>query len=188
METKPEKLYHGSSHKIDGPLKPVLIQDSPEHIHEKPAIFGTERADVAALFMFPLDTLASIGFEQDIAYICIWGTVEEFTQPRFSKNSKSGAGQASKDKGGYLYVLPMETFEKVGKEYEWQSFTAVEPIEIKSYDSAIDGMIQNGAQVYFINNNAIFDQIVNNKSHRSPILKTLTSENQKHNLKTKDFT
>ena len=173
MANKPEKLYHGSPHRIDRPLKPALIQNSPEHVHDRPAVFGTERAAVAALFMFPSDTLASIGFEQDISYICIWGTAEEF---------------AIKDKGGYLYTLPTETFEKVGKEYEWQSFTAVEPIEIKSYDSVIDGMMQNGVQVYFVNNNAIFDQIVNNKSHRSPILKTLTSENQKHNLKTKDFT
>lgn len=163
---KPQKLYHGSFHEIDGPLQPIFIQDSPDHIHTRAAVFATDRADVASLFMFPFkEHIASIGFEQGIAYICIWGTSEEFV---------------SKDKGGYLYILSGDTFEKVGKEYEWQSFEAVLPVEVRRYKSVIQGMIQCGVQVYFINDESIFDQIRDNKDHRMPIIKKLKSENLKY--------
>lgn len=157
--SKPPFLYHGSFQSVDGPLKPILKQDSPDHIHTRASVFATDRADIASLFMFPFNEhIASIGFEQSMTYICIWGTPEEFI---------------TKDKGGYLYILPIDTFEKVGKEYEWQSFEAILPIEVRRYKSVIQGMIQCGAQVYFINNESVFDQIRDNKDHRMTILKDL---------------
>ncbi len=151
------KLYHGSSLKIEGVLKPV--------------VFATDRADLAALFSFPVDRLSSIGFEQDIAYICIWGTPE----------------QLDGNRKGYLYILPDDTFEKVGKDYEWQSFSLVKPVEIKEFDSVIDGMMATGVQVYFINDDPAFDKIVADKDNRAPILKKLVSENQKKNINVKKF-
>ena len=160
------ELYHGSPSEIKGELKPVLKHSTLEHVHTKPAVFATERIDVASLFMFPLGVLASIGFEQDIAYICIWGKPEEFKL---------------KDKGGYVYIFLSENFEQVGKDYEWQSFIPVIPKEVKRFESVIDGMIACGAQVYFINDEKIMDAIVANKDNRASILKTLTSENQKLN-------
>ena len=163
-------LYHGSPNKIEGELKPILKHSTLEHIHNKPAVFATERIDVASLFMFPLDTLASIGFEQDIAYICIWGTSEEFI---------------SKDKGGYIYIFSSDKFEQVGKDYEWQSFVTVLPKEVKEYSSVIDGMIENNVQVYFINDNSKFDKIEAEKDNRAPILKEILSENQKRNFNVK---
>jgi hypothetical protein len=169
---KPKKLYHGSNSKINGPLKPVLKKDSPDHIHIRPAVFGTARIDIAALFMFPFDNIASVGFEQDIAYICIWGTPEEFI---------------ANDKGGFIYVLSSDTFEKIGKEYERQSFKTVMPIEIKEFSSVIDGIIICKAQVYFIDNNLLFDRIITDKNNRAPILKELISENQKKNVGIKIF-
>ncbi|MDP3954327.1 MAG: hypothetical protein Q8Q06_02830 [bacterium] len=169
---KPEKIYHGSSEKINGALKPALNHTTLEHVHDAPAVFGTDRIDVSALFMFPMNALASIGFEQDIAYICIWGVPEEFSQ---------------KDKGGYIYVLPTETFEKVGKDYEWQSFVEVTPTEIKEFGSVIDGMLECGVQVYFINDENTMDSIVAQKDNRAPILPSLTSENQKRNINIKHF-
>lgn len=159
--SKPSFLFHGSSRLIEGFLQPVLEHKTFDHIHGRPAVFATARIDIASLFMFPLDVLASIGFEEDVAYICIWGTSEEFSL---------------KDKGGFLYVLPADKFEKVGKEYEWQSFEAVQPLEVKKFESVIDGMIQCGAHVYFINDNDVFDQIRDNKESRMPILKKLRSE------------
>lgn len=170
--TKPEILYHGSPHQFDGPLRPVLNAGTEDQVHTKPAVFGTARMDLAALFMFPLDTLASIGFEQDIAYICIWGSSEEFE---------------AKDQGGFLYILPSETFEKIGKEYEWQSFTEVEPKEIKFFPSVVSGMIKCCVQVYFINDEDIFDRIRDNKENRTSILKNLISENQKQSSNIKKF-
>lgn len=151
-------LYHGSDHKIEGPLIPVVEKKTPDHVHDRAAVFATERADLAALFMFPLEVLHSIGFEKGIAYICIWGTSEEFFP---------------KDRGGFLYVLPATNFEKIGKEYEWQSFEPVLPVEIRRHESVIKGMMQYGVQVYFIDDDNMFDQIRDNKDNRLPILKNL---------------
>lgn len=164
MNKKPAVLYHGSDHNIEGPLIPVMEKATLDHVHAQAAVFATARMDIASLFMFPLDILASIGFEENIAYICIWGTPEEFVP---------------KDKGGFLYVLPATNFKKMGKEYEWQSFEAVQPLEVKRFNSIIEGMMQCGASVYFINDNNIFDQIRDNKDHRMPTLKKLKSENEK---------
>ena len=172
MAIKPEKLYHGSSFRIEGLLKPVLQRATEDHIHQQPSVFGTERADVAGLFMFPPDILTSIGFEQDIAYICIWGTLEEFIP---------------KNTSGFLYTLSSATFEKVGKEYEWQSFEPATPIEVKEFPQSIAGMMSLGIQVYFINDDILFDKIVADKNNRTPILKSLISENQKLGINIKLF-
>jgi len=155
---KPKILYHGSEYFIGDSLTPVFEKRTLDHVHRRPAVFATERKDIAALFMFPLDILASIGFEGDVAYICIWGTAEEFI---------------SKDKGGYLYTLPSDTFNKFGKEYEWQSFESVKPLEVKRYDSVTEGMLSCGAKVYFINDEEIMDKIRDNVGNRIPILKGL---------------
>ena len=169
---KPSKLYHGTSRRISGAFKPLLKKDTEDAVHTKAAVFATERIDLAALFMFPFDHLASIGFEEDIAYICIWGTAEEFDE---------------KDTGGFIYVLPSETFEKVGKDYEYQSFEAVEPEATKVFESVIDGMMACGVQVYFIDDEATFDEIVANKKNRAPLLKTLVSENQDEEMNVMEF-
>ena len=159
MFQKLEVLYHGSSTRIEGPLQPILKQDSPDHIHTKASVFATDRKDVASLFMFPFkEHIASIGFEDDTAFICIWGTPEEFK---------------AKDKGGYLYTLPVDTFEKVGKEYEWQSFESVKPVKVEKHDSVINGMLACGAKVYFINDEETMNRIRDNVGNRMPILKQL---------------
>lgn len=170
---KPEKLYHGSSKRISGTLKPVLEHGTLDHMHTKPAVFATARLDVAALFMFPIETLHSIGFEQGVAYICIWGTAEYFKP---------------KDIGGFMYIFSPENFEKIGKDYEWQSFEEVMPVEVKEFSSVIDGMMECGVQVYFINDDIIFDRIVEQKNNRLPILKELVSENKKQGKNIKDLT
>ena len=169
---KPSKLYHGSNVRILGHFKPVLQHGTLDHIHTRPAVFATARLDIAALFMFPIEILHSIGFERDIAYICIWGTSKDFKL---------------KDIGGFIYTFSSESFEKVGKEYEWQSFKKVTPLEIKEYSQVIDGMIECGVQVYFINNNGIFDRIVEQKNKRASILQELISENRKQGKNMKNF-
>lgn len=169
----PAALYHGSAARIDGPLLPILRHGSADHVHERAAVFAAERADLASLFMIPGDALSSIGFEQDVAYVCIWGTPEEFS---------------ARDRGGWLYVLPGASFEKVGKWYEWQSFEAVTPSEVRTYASAFDGMIENGVQVYFVNDDPTFDAIVRDKDRRAPLLARLTSENQRLRKNARLFT
>lgn len=166
MTNKPTNLYHGSTRKLDGPLEPILVQGNEDYQHAKPAVFATARKNLAALFMCPKEALVSIGFEQDIAYICIWGTSEEFQKI---------------DAPGYLYVLPPDTFQKIGKEYEWQSFESVTPKEILEFPSALTGMMECGVRVYFINDDSVFNQIVKQKDQRMPLLKNLISENAKKN-------
>jgi hypothetical protein len=153
------QLYHGSTQEIHGPLEPVLIKETEDHAHVMPMVFATERKDVAALFMFPWEILASIGFEEDVAYICIWGTKDAY-MPH--------------DRPGYVYVLPEKGFIKQGKDYEWQSKEAVIPNEVIVFPSVLEGMMACGVQVYFINDEAIFDQIVANKTGRMPLLRKLT--------------
>lgn len=168
-----QKLYHGGSQKINGPLQPILVKDRPGYEHTLATVFATERADIAALFMLPYEVLSSISFEQDIAFICIWGT---------SKQLKG------KDIQGYLYILPSDSFEKIGKEYEWQSLKEVLPLEVKEYPDLIIGMMECGVQVYFINDDPTFDRIVESKYDRAPIVKELVSENQKLGINIKNFT
>lgn len=154
---KPAQLYHGSARRITGPLQPVLLQSTEDHVHAAPVVFATENAAVASLFMFPgAEVLSSYGFEQGIAFICVWGTYEEFKD---------------KDHGGCLYVLPSDTFEKVGKAYEWQSPVAVTPSDVICYDSVLDGIKQNGGRIYFVNDDHLFDLIRDHKDSRLEILK-----------------
>lgn len=169
MEEQPKKLYHGSNHRIDGQLRPILRKSTGDHIHSKAAVFATERIDLAALFMFPFERIASIGFEEGIAYICIWGLREEF----------------DKDHGGYIYELPVGSFKKIGKDYEYQSFESVVPKETLFFDSMLKGMMECGVQVYFINEDSIFDKIVSDKERRATILRELISENQKDGINIK---
>ena len=168
----PDVLYHGSAQRIDGPLTPVLRHGSEDHVHTRAAVFATERLDIASRFMIPPDSLSSFGFERDIAYICIWGTPEEF---------------ARRDPGGYVYVLPGTAFKKIGKWYEWQSFEPVEPTETKHYPSVIGGMIECGAQVYFIDDDPTFDDIVRDKENRAPILAARISENARQGKNVRPF-
>jgi hypothetical protein len=170
--TPPPELYHGSSHHTAGALTPVFQQSTPDHVHTRPSVFATARKDLAALFMFPPDVLSSIGFEEDIAYICVWGTPREYVP---------------NDKPGYLYILPPASFEKVGKEYEWQSFAPVTPMRIETYASALDGMMQCGVQVYFINDNEVFDRIVADKNNRAPILRDCISLNTERHFPARTF-
>jgi len=168
----PGVLYHGSPERIEGALRPVLRHGSEDHVHHRAAVFATERADVASLFMVPADALSSFGFEQDVAYICIWGTSEEF---------------ARRDPGGWLYELPAAAFEKIGKSYEWQCFADVAPVAATHHPSVIDGMLGRGAQVYFVDDDPTFDRIVADKADRSAVLSTLVSENERRGMKAHRF-
>ena len=41
-----------------GALKPVLRNAAEDAVHDKAAVFGTDRQDIAALFMFPAGVLS----------------------------------------------------------------------------------------------------------------------------------
>ncbi len=158
MET-PATLYHGSPSKIDGALQPVHLPPDEDRIHPGPAVFATAHKGLASQFMLSPDILSSFGYEQDIPFVCVWGTPEE---------------ALAKDTGGYLYELPSETFAKIGKEYEWISDVAVTPTHITHYPSALRGMHENGVRIYFITDDGLFDRIQRDKMHRLETLNEIT--------------
>lgn len=149
---KPTTLYHGSTRHTTGSLQPTLAA-APESKVQKRVVFGTDNVAAAALFMFP-DALCSFCFEGDDVFICIWGTQERF-----------------KDRAGYLYTLPAKTFVKGPKAYEWVSEVSVRPLEVRSYSSVLYGMQVNGVEIYFVNDNKVFDEIQAAKSGRLAILR-----------------
>lgn len=91
----------------------------------------------------------------------------------------------SSDKGGALYVLPNNTFEcDVNKgmgDLEWTSEQGVKPVDKTVYESALDAMINNGVQVYFIDQGT-FSKIQQAEDHGLSILQSLESENQKRGI------
>lgn len=146
-------LYHGSGREINGALKPELVPSKDRKV-QKAVVFGTDNIAAASLFMMPESALCSFGFEEGKVFACVWGTHKGF-----------------KDKPGYLYTLPSDTFKKGPKAYEWVSPTKVQPTEVRKYQSALEGMKRNGVEVYFINDDKTFDAIQATKTHRLPILR-----------------
>lgn len=144
MTQYPQKLYYGTNKRISGSLKAPPV--------------CTERIDLAALSMFPVEHRACSGFYNDIATICIWGTPEAFDE---------------KDLGGFIYEYP--------------SLEAVEPDTVKVFESVIDGMMTCGVQVYFIDDEDIFSEIVANEADRAALLKNLVSENQDEDMNVREF-
>lgn len=99
------------------------------------------------------------------------------------------------DKGGSLYKLnKSKSFKRkfmggFGR-YEYTTKSKVKPIEEKKYDSSLDAMIDNGAQVYFVPKKIYnqYHKIIDDypKTHTSKLtrlLKSLKSENEKRGMK-----
>lgn len=158
---KPLFLYHGSPHKSIKELEPrrKYFRDPKEG----PKIFATQELSLATCFL--LEGITSSGLFGDTPYAVIIGDREEII-----KN----------DKGGHIYVLPSDKFEsdphKGLREYEWTTDQRVEPIKTIEYKSAVDAMIKNGVQVYFVDK-ATHQKIRNSKDHGFSILNDMESEN-----------
>ena len=66
-------------------------------------------------------------------------------------------------------------------EFEWISRQSIKPTEKVVYESALDAMIDNGVQVYFVDKET-FEKIKESEDHGVGIIKTLESENQKRGV------
>lgn len=85
------------------------------------------------------------------------------------------------DKGGTIYQLPSDTFAINNPDHpnEWTSSEPVKPLDEKiEVESALDMMIDNGVQVYFVDD-ATFERIKEVEDKGYIILNTLESENKR---------
>jgi 8-oxo-dGTP pyrophosphatase MutT (NUDIX family) len=143
-----------------------------------------DKDEGAVIFFFFDKTLASIylikehndnwtnlGYFGDIPYVVIKMGREEFLK---------------KDNGGSIYEVPSDNFDcnpNLGmREKEWTSSEPVRPLKETFYTSALNTMIENGVNVYFVNEET-FKDIRNSKDHGQGILNSLTPENQKRTMK-----
>jgi hypothetical protein len=165
---RPPFVYHGSS-KVDiEELKPYALKIRSEK--EGPVVFAAPNIGLAAEFIVPADdTWSSKGLINGVPYIIING------EKRFK----------DMDKGGAIYKLPSDSFSynpKLGMgKHEWVSNEAVRPLSKTIYESALDAMLENGVQVFFIENKDLFKSLSEFKSlsYLLDTLNSLQSENQK---------
>lgn len=163
---KPAFVYHASEQQGVEEFEPR--SESVRDPNEGPVVFATPDRAYALQFLVPGDNRDSKrGYYNGIPTIVIRGSLDDFVQ---------------RDKGGYLYQLPSETFDfdptKPMGNREWTSRASVKPIQSEHCPSTIDALIEAGVQVYFVND-AMFAKIRSEKNAGFETLLTLTSENMR---------
>ncbi len=163
---KPPLLYHGSAHKELEELKP---QGKSHRADEGELLYATPDLAIAFIFLVGGAHYGCGKFGR-VPYAWIIANRDEFIP---------------NDKGGHIYVLPSDSFEinqgrGLGNE-EYASKEPVAPIKTIEYPSAIDAMIENRVQVYFINQKT-YEKIQASKDHGYSIYSKLESENQRRGI------
>ena len=163
---KPPLLYHGSAHKE---LKELQPQGKSHRAEEGELLYATPDLAIASIFLVS-GAHYGCGKFGEVPYAWIIADRDEFI---------------SNDKGGHIYVLPSDSFEinqgrGLGNE-EYASKEPITPIKTIEYPSAIDAMIENGVQVYFIDQKT-YEKIQASKDHGQSIYSKLKSENQKREV------
>ena len=171
---KPSFLYHGSPHKGIEEFEPRISKGMGKEFGAM--VYATPDLATASAFLAEVKKEWSAGRFGDTFYVIIPFPREEFIKD---------------DKGGHIYVLPSDTFESdlkkgMGK-YEWASKTSVKPTKKIEYPSALNAMLENGVQVYFVGDNT-YKQIKESTDHGFLILKNLESENQRRGINVKSLT
>jgi hypothetical protein len=169
-QEKPPFLYHGSPHKI----KELEPRTKPHREKEEgKLVYATSELTDAIMFLQKTALTGHFVVEGErVAYAVIVGNREKFIE---------------RDKGGHIHVLPSDTFETSphrGMSNEWVSKEGVKPVEVIEHTSALDAMLENGVQVYFVDE-ATYQQIRRAEDHGYSILKSLESENQKRGVNVK---
>lgn len=166
---KPKILYHSS--RVSGIKEFVPNRGNYRDEDEGAVIFSTPNKALASAFLVEShgDYWMQIGFYGDIPVVIINADREEFIK---------------KDKGGVIYAFPSDTFnydpDKGMGDKEWTSRESVKPLSEVRYLSALDAMIENGVQVYFVDKKT-FDDINNSDNQGYNILIGITSENERNN-------
>lgn len=163
---KPEVLYHAS--RVSGIKEFVPNEGNYRDEDEGAVIFSTPDKALASAFLVEGhgDDWMVIGYYEDIPVVVINANREEFI-----KN----------DKGGVMYTFSTDTFDydpnKGMGDKEWTSRESVKPVSEVQCPSALDTMIENGVQVYFVDKKT-FDDINNSDNQGYNVLIGITSENE----------
>lgn len=165
-------LYHASSNR-----NIELIEPKAESVRDKgegPVVFATPDKAEASKFIVPSDDT--------------WTRKMRFGDVHVHIISDRGRYEKA-DKGGTIYHLDANTFENdktKGTGTEWTSMVAVKPFEKEEYESGLQAQLENGVQVYFVDND-IFGRINKSDDHGYTIIKSLESENKARNVNVKDI-
>lgn len=170
---KPRFLYHGSPNGEIEEFEPRTDTGSGKQFG--PLVYASHDLTTATIFMFRFKGTMSTGRFYRIPYTIITQNRESFI---------------TNDKGGFIYYLPSDTFSSDPKrglgQYEWASSVPVRPIKKEFYPCALDTMLANGVQVYFVDN-ATYAAIKNSSDHGLSILQKLESENQRRGINVREL-
>lgn len=170
---KPLFLYHASSNKSIEKFE--LRAESGRDQEEGPVIFATPDLALATTFLVNEtdDSWTKIGKTNGVVCMVI------SDKKRFM----------SLDRGGSIYKFSSNSFtcdpHKGMGENEWVSKGSVAPIEKTDVESALEAMIENNVQVFFVDKGA-FNQI-KHSADWFDILKTLKSENKRRGKNVVEF-
>ena len=134
---KPSALYHGSSNREIARFEPR--SEKVRDPQEGPKVFATSDKRMASAFIVGADdSWANSGMHNGVPYLVI------SDRQRFEQL----------DQGGAIYHLPPDTFETDPNKglgtVEWTSSESVEPFHKEEHQSALEAMLEQGVQVYFV--------------------------------------
>lgn len=163
---KPAVLYHVSER--EGIIEFVPRAESVRDPKEGSVIFATPDKAYALQFLVPGDSRDSKrGYYNGIPTVVIRNSRETFLEG---------------DRGGWLYEFPSDSFDfdstKQMRDREWTSRTRVKPLGSAHYTSTVDALLDNGVQVYFVDDET-FTKMQSEKNAGFETLLTLESENMR---------
>ncbi len=170
---KPTVLYHASSNRNIEILEPRAETVRDEN--EGPVVFASSDKANVTKFLVPTDDS--------------WTRKMRFgdTHVHVIRDRKR---YEELDKGGAIYHLSPDGFSldqtKVGGKNEWTSNTSVTPTEKEEYESGLEAQLDNGVQVYFVDEET-FNRITQSEDHGVAIIKGLVSENKLKNINPKEI-
>ena len=163
-------LYHASP--AAGLKKLLPMRRRYRHPQEGPVVFASPEKALACAFLIKEH---SGSWVQTGAYDGVPVTVIRSDRDDF----------VAKDSGGTLYAVSGERFafdQRFGScAWEWTSRRPARTIVATHYPSALDAMIENGLQVYFVDQQT-FAAINAADDHGASILAGLVSENQRRGM------
>lgn len=153
---KPKVLYHASSNRGIEVFEPRIGKRRDEN--EGAQVFATPSKAMATIFLVETDDgWTKSGSMDGTPYIII------SDKERFE----------SLDNGGTIYSLPSDSFEtdleKGLQELEYTSRESVVPTDGESFDSALEAMLENGAKIYFVDQET-FQKIQDSNDHGESIM------------------
>ncbi len=169
---RPKFVFHGSPKGDIEEFIPRISMGSGEQYG--PQVYASNDLVTASMFMADVGKAWSSGEASNGVMYAIIPVLKEEFLPR--------------DKGGFIYKLPGETFSTDSHrgmgEKEWASRVSVKPVEVKKIDSALEAMIESGVQVYFVTDEQ-YKEMLSLGRPKWEYLTNLSSENEARGVKIK---